>query len=335
MLGAICGDFVGSVYEFNPTKDPAFPMAIPGSIWTDDSALTVAVAEAIMERPDAPDFERHLVAMVRAHPWAGYGPAFRAWALRDEREQQDSWGNGSAMRVSAIAWLAPGMADVATLARASALPSHSHQHGIRGALATAVMGRAFLEGASPQEARSLIECLYGYDLSRVPDDIRPGYSFKVSCRRSVPEAMCCVLAASSWEEAVRLAVSLGGDADTQGAIAGGIAAARFGEDSIPPALADKVKETLPDTFIDALARFDVARSQVSLSRSDWGRLERWHEADFAEHPADESGAKALAALQAMQDALAPSRSAPNAGALGVSAPRKVSAWLSKVLDRRG
>ena len=329
MIGAMCGDFAGSVYEFSPTKDFNFELGASGSIWTDDSAMTMAVANAVLENRTDPQFERHLVEVVLRHPWAGYGPAFREWAFNENRGQQDSWGNGSAMRVSSIPWLASRMAETASLACKSALPSHSHHHGIRGALATAVMGRAFLEGAGVDEARALIEGLYGYDLSRTPDQIRPGYSFEVKSHGSVPEAMCCALTANSWEEAVRSAVSLGGDADTQAAIAGGIAAARFGEASIPQGLLAQMMETLPDDFRDTLTRFDAARAKTDLGRSDWKALERWHQADFAMHPADDKGVAGLAAMEALQSSL---MGGAGGKATGGTA-RGFGAWLHRLLGR--
>lgn len=226
VLGAICGDIVGSRHEFCPTKRTDFELLHAGCRWTDDTVCTVAVAEALMDGTPVADA---LVEWVHRHYDAGYGIDFLKWASDGPPfAPYGSWGNGSAMRVSAAAWLSRDLADAARLAEITAAPTHDHPHGIRGAKAVAVAVRMALEGRGREEIRATVSRLYGYDLSRHPDDIRERYCFEIACHRSVPEALCCALAASSWEEAVRTAVSLGGDADTQAAIAGAVAEPLFG-----------------------------------------------------------------------------------------------------------
>jgi ADP-ribosylglycohydrolase len=187
--------------------------------------MTIATAEALLTDRD---FGAAYHRWGRVYPRAGYGKKFREWLASDSPTPYGSWGNGSAMRVSPVAAVARTEAEVLELARQTALPTHGHPRGIVGAQSVALATWLAGQGADPAEIRSRVTAVSGYDLSRTVDEIRPGYRFDVSCDGSVPEAIICALEASSWEDAVRLAVSLGGDADTQAAIAGGIAGARWG-----------------------------------------------------------------------------------------------------------
>lgn len=231
MLGALAGDVVGSAYEFRPVKTVDFPLFTPASRVTDDGVLTCAVADAILrarESGAAPDYRASILAFARRWPDAGYGARFRRWFGEPDPRPYGSFGNGSAMRVSAVGWAWDAADDVLREAARSAAVSHDHPEGVRGAQAVALgvlMARA---GAGNDAIRRELAARFGYDLSRTADAIRPGYAFDLTCQGSVPEAVTCFLEADGWERAVRLAVSLGGDADTQACVAGALAEARWG-----------------------------------------------------------------------------------------------------------
>lgn len=225
VIGTIAGDIVGSRFEHRPHKSVEFELWHRDCLFTDDTVMTVATAEAL--RTDG-DFGAAYHRWGRRYPGAWYGKMFTAWLRSDDPEPYDSWGNGSAMRVSPVAAVATSEAEVLELARQTALPTHGHPRGIVGAQSVALATWMAGQGATADDIRARVTALSGYDLTRTVAEIRPGYRFDVSCDGSVPEAIICALEASSWEEAVRLAVSLGGDADTQAAIAGGIAGAGFG-----------------------------------------------------------------------------------------------------------
>ncbi len=271
MLGAICGDVIGSRHEHSATKTTVFELLTPNCRWTDDTVCTVAVAEALL---DGTDIGAALAAWARRYPDAGYGQQFAAWAQSGERQPYGSWGNGAAMRVSPAGWLATDLADAAVLGAATAAPSHDHPHGLRGAKAVAVAVRMALEGWRAAVIREVISDRFGYDLARTPDSIRPGYRFDVSCQGSVPEALVCALSATSYEEAVRLAVSLGGDADTQAAIAGAVAEPLFG--GVPEAIAAPVLARLTPAMRAVYARFRARVAGLRWTRSDPTAIPRDH-----------------------------------------------------------
>ena len=264
MLGAIYGDIVGSRYEWHPCKDPErIELDRADSHFTDDTVCALAIAEAVM---DGQDFAATLRDLVNRHVNAGYGLDFFDWALDDEKGAYGSWGNGSAMRAPAIGWLASSVTEAASLAKASAEITHSHPDGIRGAQVVAVAVRMLLEGRSKSEVREVIEKIYGYSLARTPDEIRPGYTFEVSCATSVPEAISAFIHTSSFDEAIVAAISLGGDADTQACIAGALAEAHYG-----PLPADKfafVQSKLPEDLQQMLARF-IDRTKGGEDRTMW------------------------------------------------------------------
>ncbi len=225
MLGAIAGDIIGSIYEWAPIKTKEFPLFKEQCFFTDDTVLTVAVASAIL---DEGDYRDALLEFGRRYPDSGYGGSFGVWLHSDDPQPYNSWGNGSAMRVSPIGFAFDSKEDVLGEAERTAEVSHNHPEGIKGAQATAMaiwMGR---NGRSKGEIRDAISGSFGYDLARSVDEIRPTYEFDESCQRTVPEAITAFLESESWEDAVRNAISLGGDSDTLACITGGIAEAFYG-----------------------------------------------------------------------------------------------------------
>lgn len=238
MIGAIAGDLIGSYYEAFPTKDSDFPLFHEDSRFTDDTVLTVAVADWVLHGGDLVD---RLHAYFAAYPQAGYGGSFARWAAYKQREPYHSWGNGSAMRVSPVGFAFDSLDTVLAKARETAEVTHNHEEGIRGAQATAAA--IFLARKEEERCtiRDYVEATFGYDLSRSLAAIRPGYSFDVSCQGSVPESIIAFLESTDYESAVRNAVSLGGDADTMACIAGGIAEARYG---VPDPVRTRVLEFL-------------------------------------------------------------------------------------------
>lgn len=262
MLGAICGDVIGRPYEFeHPVRTKDFELFVKGSRFSDDTVMTAAIASAVMY---GRGYTESMVEFGLRHIEDGYGKGFKAWLLDENRKQGASWGNGSAMRVSAIAWLATDLKQTILFAKQSALPSHASPEGITGAIAAAAAVRLAIEGWEPKDIRAKITELSGYDLSRSVDEIRENYPrFKVSCQESVPEAIICALEATSFEDAVRNAVSLGNDADTQAAIAGSIVEPMFG---IPSFIIENSISTLTGdiqaVFDEFINRTDEIRAKT-------------------------------------------------------------------------
>jgi ADP-ribosylglycohydrolase len=251
MLGVIAGDVIGSVHEWRGTKTTAFPLFEGGSRFTDDTVLTVATAHAILNGSSYGDAYREFG---RRHPDAGYGGSFRRWLMTAVPQPYQSWGNGSAMRVAPVGLAFDTVDDVLREAERSAAVTHDHQEGIKGAQAVALAVFLARSGESRDTIRLEVTRRFGYRLERTVDEIRPGYSFDVSCQGSVPEALTAFLEAIDVEHAIRLAVSLGGDSDTQAAIAGGIAHAFFRH--VPDAIVDGVRARLPEEFVAVLDAFD-------------------------------------------------------------------------------
>ena len=266
MYGAILGDIVGSPYEFDmgdKTKD--FPLFSENSYFTDDTVMTIAVAEAFMVAPDDEDMIRQrLVQSMQKwghrYPGAGYGVRFSSWLDSKNPQPYNSWGNGSAMRVSAVAWLYDDLDTVRHMARLSAEVTHNHPEGIKGAEATAAAIFLARTGHSKAEIKAYIENEFSYDLSRTCDKIRPTYYHVESCQETVPEAITAFLEGDSFEGVIRTAVSLGGDCDTLTAIAGSIAEGFYG---VPAALKSQCRARLPRTLLEVLERFDdhIAKSR--------------------------------------------------------------------------
>lgn len=278
MLGAIVGDIVGSVYEWHNIKTKDFPLFREDCFFTDDTVMTCAVAEAVMNGGEHDDFIDAMKKYGRMYPRAGYGGRFGAWLGSDSREPYNSFGNGSAMRVSPCAWLM----DCGFCARTGMWPSngrvgaslsaevtHNHPEGIKGAMATAdaiFMCRYYFGGYygdheqpindNPAECKRRIkehlEKEYNYDLSRTLDEIRPAYSFNETCQGTVPEAIIAFLESTDFEDAIRNAISLGGDSDTLAAITGSIAEAAYG---IPEWIKDKAYFYLDEPLKDVLRRW--------------------------------------------------------------------------------
>ena len=240
MIGAIAGDIIGSVHEHAPLKSKEFELFHPACRYTDDTVLTVAVAEAAMT--GAP-YRDALLSWGRRYPKAGYGRGFGKWLRRSDPGSMESLGNGAAMRVAAVAYLFEGEGAVLEEARRSASCTHGHAEGIRGAQAVALAVWLARNGESMAVIRCRIEEMFGYDLRRGIDAIRPGYWFDSTAEGSVPEAIIAFLESDSWEDAVRNAVSLGGDSDTQACIAGAIAEAYYG--GVPDGVRARVLDMLP------------------------------------------------------------------------------------------
>lgn len=244
MIGAIGGDVIGSVYEHRQIKTKDFPLFHPLCRFTDDSVLTVAVAHAILT--DMPYVDA-LRSIGRRHPNAGYGRSFITWLLSRSSDPYGSWGNGAAMRVSPVGFAYETEDDVLAQAERTAIVTHDHPEGVKGAQATALAVFLARKGADKEAIRRSISRQFGYDVDRTVDDIRPAYAFDISCQGTVPEAIVSFLDSQSYEDAVRNAISLGGDSDTLACIAGGIAAAFYG--GVPDVVHEKVRSLLtPDLW---------------------------------------------------------------------------------------
>jgi ADP-ribosylglycohydrolase len=250
MLGALAGDIIGSVHEFLQEKTMDFPLFVEDSRFTDDSVLTIAVADCLLTGSSYVDkFHEY----TRAYPDRCYGAGFWHWVESGSRKPYNSWGNGAAMRVSPVGFAFPTLEEVIHEAKRSAEVTHNHAEGIRGAQATAVAIFLGRQGESKARIREFIQGKFGYDLNRSIDSIRPTYSFNESCQGTVPEAIIAFLDSADYEEAIRLAISLGGDADTLACIAGGIAEAFYG--AVPENIAEFAMARLDDDLRDTVMRF--------------------------------------------------------------------------------
>lgn len=253
MIGAIAGDIIGSCHERAAGKTTEFPLFTRRSRFTDDTVLTVAVAECLLAGPPYA-FDRALRAYARAHPDAGYGGMFVRWMLSEDMGPYGSFGNGSAMRVSPVGFAAKSEDEALDLAARSAQPTHDHPEGVKGAQAIALAVWLARQGRDKAQIRDEIERRFGYDLRRTLDAIRPGYRFDVTCQGSVPESILCFLQSTDVESAIRLAVSLGGDADTQACMAGGIAQAYYRQ--VPAQIYGEVKGRLTDDLWRVVQAFE-------------------------------------------------------------------------------
>jgi len=244
MLGAIVGDVLGSIHEYNPIKTKKFKLMNAKCVFTDDTVMTVAVADSLM---NGKSYVESLQMWGSSYPLAGYGGWFNKWIYSDFPEPYNSFGNGSAMRCSSIGWLFDDEDSVLMEAEKSAAITHNHPEGIIGAQAVTLgvlMGR---QGFSKKEIKEKLESLVGYNLSQKLEQIRPRYSFDVTCQGSVPQAIIAFLESKDFEDAIRNAISLGGDADTQACIAGALAEAYYM--IIPDQIKEFViKKLTPDIF---------------------------------------------------------------------------------------
>jgi len=266
MLGAIIGDIVGSIYEFNNIKTKDFPLFSEKCKYTDDTVMTIAVADALM---GSDDFVSSMKKFGNLYPNAGYGGYFRKWLFSDDREPYKSWGNGSAMRVSPCAWVANSLEEAENLAMKSAVVTHNHPEGIKGAQATAAAIYLAHKGKSKAEIKEYIESKYKYNLSRTLNEIRPDYRFDESCQETVPEAIIAFLESTEFEDAIRNAISLGGDSDTLAAITGSIAEAAYG---IPFEISEEAESyldlALKESMLEfyAMLRFDYWGWRVKIKK---------------------------------------------------------------------
>lgn len=260
MIGAIAGDMIGSPYEFdfNNIKTEKFPLWSPHSRFTDDTVMTIAIADALMKSIDGQtDFETEAIKSMRSlglrYPRAGYGARFSFWLVADDPQPYNSWGNGSAMRVSPVGWAFSTIEETEDYAAKSARVSHDHPEGIKGAQATAAAIFLARTGKSKSEIKEYIETRFGYDLSRTLDEIRPDYHHVESCQETVPESITAFLESSGYEDAVRKVISIGGDSDTTACICGSIAEAFYG---IPEEIAADAKCRLDEKLASILDRWD-------------------------------------------------------------------------------
>ena len=263
MYGAILGDMIGAPYEFdrgNKSKD--FTMFNNEVRFTDDSVMTIAVAEALLDAEGKPDSEvrtmlvRSMQKWGKRYPHAGYGGMFRHWLRDKDPQPYGSYGNGSAMRVSSAGWLFDTLEETRHMARLTAEVTHNHPEGIKGAEAAASAIFLARNGSSKEEIRDYITAEFGYDLSRTCDQIRPNYRHVESCQETVPEAITAFLEGTDFEDVIRTAVSLGGDCDTLTCIAGSIAEAFYG---VPERLKEECRSRLPKDMLDILSQFDISR----------------------------------------------------------------------------
>lgn len=276
MYGAILGDIIGCPYEFDRgNKSKVFPLFSRQSEFTDDTVMTIAVADAFLEaiagnikhfeggwyssNADIPEevIKEKLISKMKEYgkryPYAGYGARFSCWLTSKNPEPYNSFGNGSAMRVSSVAWLFNDISSVINAARISAEVTHNHPEGIKGAQATAAAIFLARTGTSKEKIRSFIESEFGFDLSRSCDQIRPNYHHVESCQETVPEAITAFLEGDGFEDVIRTAVSLGGDCDTLTAIAGSIAEAFYG---VPEELKTECRNRLTSDLQAVLLEFE-------------------------------------------------------------------------------
>ncbi len=250
MLGAIAGDIIGSIYEWNNIKTTEFPLFVEGCQFTDDTVLTVSVAECILRSTGyAENFKEYYAR----YPDAGYGVMFHQWACSSEMGPYNSWGNGSAMRVSPLGFAYSTLDEVLREAERSAAVTHNHPEGIRGAQATASAIFLSRSGNTKREVKEYVETEFGYNLGKSLDEIRPNYTFDVSCQGSVPQAITAFLESDGFEDAIRLAISIGGDSDTIACITGGIAQAFYG--GVPEDIARQTLDLLDDQLLAVTIEF--------------------------------------------------------------------------------
>lgn len=254
MLGAIAGDIIGSVYEARgrQIKTENFPLFSPQSHFTDDTVMTIAIADVILHQGD---YAGTIHAYGRQYFHAGYGHAFRAWLQQEDLPPYNSWGNGSAMRVSPVGWAFDDLDTVLAQAERSATVTHNHPEGIKGAQAVAMAIYLARKGSSKDKIHALLQSRFSYDLDHSLDEIRPDYRFDSSCQGSVPQSIIAFLEASSVEDAIRKAISLGGDSDTMACIAGAIAEAYYQE--IPAWIIQEVNNRIPHAFQEIIHIFST------------------------------------------------------------------------------
>ncbi|MEI6089026.1 MAG: ADP-ribosylglycohydrolase family protein [bacterium] len=252
ILGAIIGDVIGSVYEWNNIKTTDFPLFSPNCKFTDDSVLTFATMDAILNHSN---YALAYHSYGRNFPGRGYGGHFQKWLISSNLLPYYSWGNGSAMRVSPVGWVYNSLEEVLKKAEESAVVTHNHQEGIKGAQSTAAAIFLARTGSSKAEIKSYIEQTFNYNLNRTIDELRPTFKFDESCQGTVPESIIAFLESTDFESAIRLAISLGGDSDTLACITGGIAEAYYKD--VPEYIQESVLTLLPAEIIKLIEEFST------------------------------------------------------------------------------
>ena len=250
MLGSIAGDIIGSVYEWDRIKTTDFPLFQEDSDYTDDSVLTVATTYSILNNTP---YAHAYKDFSRRYPGRGYGGSFQEWIMSETLEPYNSWGNGSAMRVSPVGFAFETIEKVLEQAKQSAEVTHNHPEGIKGAQATALSIFLARNENGKETIRKEITERFNYDLNRTVEEIRPDYYFNESCQETVPEAIIAFLDSDDYEHSIRLAVSLGGDSDTLACITGGIAEAYY--KGVPEHISNETMKLIPEEFLEILEQF--------------------------------------------------------------------------------
>ena len=263
IIGAIAGDVIGSAYEFDPTRDYNFELFTPRSTFTDDTVLTMGNALWLLEdeRHSHEALVKIMLDMCWKYPYRGYGGRFARWIHDEDPQPYNSFGNGSAMRVSPVGYYAQSLDEALELAKISAEVTHNHPEGIKGAQATAAAIFLARKGKAKREIRDYVMQTFKYNLSYTLDEIRPTFGFDETCQHTVPEAITCFLEGKDYEDVVRLAVSLAGDADTIAAIAGSIASATM---DVSPEISQRVISLLSEEFCTTLLRFNELAAKREL-----------------------------------------------------------------------
>jgi len=257
MLGSIVGDIIGSTYEFKNAQSYDFDPFPSGSTFTDDTVLTVAIADAILSGKDYAETVREYAL---SYPGRGYGGWFNQWIHQDQPKPYNSYGNGSAMRVSPVGWAFDSLGETIKEAEKSSAITHNHREGKKGAKVVAAAIFLARTGHDKKEIKNFIEKSYSYNLNRTLAEIKPFYSFNESCQKTVPEAVICFLESENFEDAIRKAIWLGGDSDTLACITGGIAEAYYRE--IPIEWINKSLGALDDKLYGIVTEFRKAHNQA-------------------------------------------------------------------------
>jgi ADP-ribosylglycohydrolase len=264
LLGSIIGDTIGSIYEFNPTKDYNFNLTNNRMIFTDDSIITIAVADWILHSKSLnhKDLSEKMRYWGNKYdcPLGGYGGMFSAWLRREEMGPYNSWGNGSAMRVSPVGFAFTTLEETLKIAKISAEITHNHIEGIKGAQATAAAIFLARTGKSKEDIRKYISNTFNYNVNQTCNEIRNSYHFNESCQETVPQSLIAFFDSKDFEDAIRLTISLGGDADTMGSITGAVAAAYYKE--APKSLVEFVLDKLPEEFVRIIEEFEKKYTNI-------------------------------------------------------------------------
>ena len=259
MLGAIAGDVLGSIHEFHPIKTKNFDLLNSECVFTDDTVMTAAVADSLMNKIP---YVESLQMWGRKYPQAGYGGWFSKWIDSDFPKPYNSFGNGSAMRCSSVGWLFEDEGSVLEEAKKSAEVTHNHPEGIKGAQAVALGVMLCRQGSTKLEIQEKLEDLFDYDLSQTMEQVKFNYSFDVTCQGSVPQAITAFLESEDFEDAIKNAISLGGDADTQACIAGALAEAFYMK--IPDQIKEFVLTRITPDILDVLHQLHV-RTKIVIN----------------------------------------------------------------------